>query len=37
MKEKGIDELFVAMQRLVTEGQKCLLNVVGPFAGLKNL
>lgn len=31
MKEKGIDELFAAMQRLVTEGQKCFLDVVGPF------
>ena len=31
MKEKGIDELFTAMQRLVTEGQKCFLDVVGPF------
>ena len=31
MKEKGIDELFAAMQRLVVEGQKCFLDVVGPF------
>lgn len=31
MKEKGIDELFSAMQRLVEEGQKCFLDVVGPF------
>lgn len=31
MKEKGIDELFAAMQRLVAEGQKCFLDVVGPF------
>ena len=31
MKEKGIDELFEAMQRLVAEGQKCFLDVVGPF------
>ena len=31
MKEKGIDELFSAMQRLVAEGQKCFLDVVGPF------
>lgn len=31
MKEKGIDELFAAMQRLIEEGQKCFLDVVGPF------
>ena len=31
MKEKGIDELFVAMKRLVAEGQDCFLDVVGPF------
>lgn len=31
MKEKGIDELFEAMKRLVSEGEKCFLNVVGPF------
>ena len=31
MKEKGIDELFASMQRLVAEGQKCFLDVVGPF------
>ena len=31
MKEKGIDELFAAMRRLVAEGQKCFLDVVGPF------
>ena len=31
MKEKGIDELFAAMQRLVREGEKCFLDVVGPF------
>ena len=31
MKEKGVDELFAAMQRLVEEGQKCFLDVVGPF------
>ena len=30
MKEKGIDELFAAMQRLAAEGQKCFLDV-GPF------
>ena len=31
MKEKGVDELFQAMRRLVSEGQKCILDVVGPF------
>lgn len=31
MKEKGIDELFEAMKRLIAEGQKCFLDVVGPF------
>ena len=31
MKEKGIDELFDAMKRLVGEGEKCFLDVVGPF------
>ena len=31
MKEKGIDELFAATQRLVAEDQKCFLDVVGPF------
>lgn len=31
MKEKGIDELFEAMKRLVQEGKKCFLDVVGPF------
>ena len=31
MKEKGIDELFEAMKRLVSEGEKCFLDVVGPF------
>ena len=31
MKEKGIDELFEAMKRLVSEGKKCFLDVVGPF------
>ena len=31
MKEKGIDELFEAMMRLVAEGQQCFLDVVGPF------
>ena len=31
MKEKGVDELFEAMQRLIAEGQNCILDVVGPF------
>ena len=31
MKEKGIDELFEAMKRLVAEGKRCFLDVVGPF------
>ena len=31
MKEKGIEELFEAMRRLITEGEKCFLEVVGPF------
>ena len=31
MKEKGIDELFETMKRLVDEGEKCFLDVVGPF------
>lgn len=31
MKEKGIDELFEAMKRLVSEGDKCFLDIVGPF------
>ena len=31
MKEKGIDELFEAMKRLVSEGQYCFLDIVGPF------
>ena len=31
MKEKGVDELFEAMKRLVAEGQNCVLDVVGPF------
>lgn len=31
MKEKGIDELFGAMQRLAAEEEKCFLDVVGPF------
>lgn len=31
MKEKGIDELFDVMKRLVAEGQKCCIDIVGPF------
>ena len=31
MKEKGIDELFEAMKKLIRNGQKCFLDVVGPF------
>ena len=31
MKEKGINELLTAMQRLVTDGQNCFLDVVGPL------
>lgn len=31
MKEKGIDELFEAMKRLIAEGENCFLDVVGPF------
>lgn len=31
MKEKGMDELFAAMKRLVENGEKCSLDVVGPF------
>ena len=31
MKEKGVDELFAAMKRLTNEGEKCRLDVVGPF------
>ena len=29
MKEKGVDELFTAMRRLVSEGYKCCLHVLG--------
>jgi len=29
MKEKGIDELFYAMEKLVTQGEKCRLTVLG--------
>ena len=31
MKEKGIDELFLAMKRLISEGFSCFLDVVGPY------
>ena len=31
MKEKGVDELFDAMQQLCTEGTHCVLDVVGPL------
>lgn len=31
MKEKGVDELFEAMKRLVDEHKNCFLDVVGPF------
>lgn len=31
MKEKGIDELFEVMIKLIEEGQDCFLDVVGPF------
>ena len=31
MKEKGIDELFEAMQRLHSEGYDCVLNVLGGY------
>ena len=31
MKEKGVEELFAAMKRLVRDGEKCFLNVVGPL------
>ena len=31
MQEKGIDELFEAMKRLIAEGENCFLDVVGPF------
>ena len=31
MKEKGVDELFEAMKRLLVEDEKCFLDVVGPF------
>jgi len=31
MQEKGINELFEAMKRLIAEGENCFLDVVGPF------
>ena len=31
MKEKGIEELFGAMQKLIAEGENCNLSIVGPF------
>lgn len=31
MKEKGIDELFTAMRRLVSEGHSCMLDVLGGY------
>lgn len=31
MQEKGIDELFEAMKKLIGEGESCFLDVVGPF------
>ncbi len=31
MKEKGIDELFAVMQRLRSEGEDCVLNLVGEY------
>lgn len=31
MKEKGVDELFVAMERLYSEGMNCRLDVLGSF------
>ena len=31
MKEKGVDELFVAMKRLIDEGYGVHLDIVGPF------
>lgn len=30
MREKGIDELLLAMQGLIDRGEKCLLDIVGP-------
>lgn len=31
MKEKGVDELFDSMERLIQNGYSCCLDVVGPF------
>ncbi len=31
MKEKGIDELFDAMKKLKNDGEKCVLDIVGPY------
>lgn len=31
MKEKGIDELFEAMEKLITDGVKCSLDIVGNY------
>lgn len=31
MKEKGVDELFIAMKKLINSGSNCILDVVGPF------
>ena len=31
MKEKGVDELFIATKKLINIGANCLLDVVGPF------
>ena len=31
MKEKGVEELFSAMQRLTSEGYDCSLDLLGPF------
>jgi len=31
MKEKGIDELFEAMQRLRSDGEECVLDIVGEY------
>ena len=31
MREKGVNELFGAMKRLIKEGENCFLDVIGPF------
>ncbi len=31
MQEKGVDELFAAMEKLIADGENCFLDVVGPF------